>query len=287
MRAALPNSFMDVSGPAVASPRRSAGKLSVASPLNVAVTSEATDSCSALEALARIAGGIPQLNLESQAKATKGKAGTAGAQGPVRQTTAGTGLRVGVSGAGLTTTSEFMDVTGGESAATNSVSPDRCRALCRNGESEPSVTAAWPSGESSSCGGVESRHAGESPLGDASLRSGPNRSNDQEGAGIASGPRDSITNPPLPADTAASSPEPNAPGFDAAVTLSKLADDLSDFVAEINASLHCDPLPSFLTEPFLEYAADSLVISKNASTSRMRAPSMIQFSSASTNIATA
>jgi len=48
---------------------------------------------------------------ESRAKATKGKAGQAGVTGPVRRSTAGTGLRVGVSGAGLTATSEFMDVT--------------------------------------------------------------------------------------------------------------------------------------------------------------------------------
>jgi hypothetical protein len=49
---------------------------------------------------------------ESRAKATKGKAGTAGVTGPVRRSTTGTGLRVGVSGAGLTATSEFMDATG-------------------------------------------------------------------------------------------------------------------------------------------------------------------------------
>ena len=53
---------------------------------------------------------------ESRAKATKGKAGMAGVTGPVRRSTAGTGLRVGVSSAGLTATSEFMDVTAGETA---------------------------------------------------------------------------------------------------------------------------------------------------------------------------
>lgn len=50
--------------------------------------------------------------IESRAKATRGKAGTAGVTGPVRRSTAGTGLRVGVSGAGLTATSEFMHATG-------------------------------------------------------------------------------------------------------------------------------------------------------------------------------
>jgi hypothetical protein len=54
--------------------------------------------------------------IPSQAKATKGKAGTAGAPGTVRRSTAGTGLRVGESGAVLTATSEFMDATAGETA---------------------------------------------------------------------------------------------------------------------------------------------------------------------------
>lgn len=55
---------------------------------------------------------------ESQAKATKGKAGTAGAPvtGPVRRSTAGIGLRVGEAGADQPATSEHMDVTAGETA---------------------------------------------------------------------------------------------------------------------------------------------------------------------------
>lgn len=53
---------------------------------------------------------------ESQANATDGKAGMAGVTGPVRRSTAGTGLQVGESGAALTATSEFMDVTAGETA---------------------------------------------------------------------------------------------------------------------------------------------------------------------------
>ncbi|CEG08759.1 hypothetical protein BN961_02177 [Afipia felis] len=54
---------------------------------------------------------------QSQAKATEGKAGMAGVSiGPVRRSTAGTGLQVGESGADLTATSEHMDVTAGETA---------------------------------------------------------------------------------------------------------------------------------------------------------------------------
>jgi hypothetical protein len=45
------------------------------------------------------------------AKATKGKAGTAGVNGPVRRSTAGTGLRVGEADAVRPATSEVMDVT--------------------------------------------------------------------------------------------------------------------------------------------------------------------------------
>jgi len=45
------------------------------------------------------------------AKATKGKAGTAGVNGPVRRSTAGTGLRVGEASADLPATSEIMDAT--------------------------------------------------------------------------------------------------------------------------------------------------------------------------------
>lgn len=52
----------------------------------------------------------------SRAKATEGKAGMAGVTGPVRRSTAGTGLRVGEAGADQPATSEFMDVTAGETA---------------------------------------------------------------------------------------------------------------------------------------------------------------------------
>jgi len=55
-------------------------------------------------------------HLESLAKATRGNAGMAGVTGPVRRSTAGTGLRVGEASADLPTTSEFMDVTAGETA---------------------------------------------------------------------------------------------------------------------------------------------------------------------------
>ena len=51
------------------------------------------------------------------AKATKGKAGTAVVTGHVRRSTTGTGLRVGEAVAVRPATSEFMDATGGESAA--------------------------------------------------------------------------------------------------------------------------------------------------------------------------
>lgn len=54
--------------------------------------------------------------IESRAKATKGKAGTAVVTGHVRRSTAGTGLRVGEAGAAQSATSEFMDVTAGETA---------------------------------------------------------------------------------------------------------------------------------------------------------------------------
>ncbi len=56
----------------------------------------------------------------SRAKATEGKAGMAGVTGPVRGSTAGTGLRVGVADAVQPATSEFMDVTAGRVPATNS-----------------------------------------------------------------------------------------------------------------------------------------------------------------------
>lgn len=48
---------------------------------------------------------------ESQAKATEGKAGMAGVNGPVRRSTAGTGLRVGEASADLPATDEVMAVT--------------------------------------------------------------------------------------------------------------------------------------------------------------------------------
>ena len=50
------------------------------------------------------------------AKATKGKAGTAGVKGPVRRSTTGTGLRVGETVAVQPATSATMDVTAGETA---------------------------------------------------------------------------------------------------------------------------------------------------------------------------
>lgn len=51
------------------------------------------------------------------AKATEGKAGMAGASiGPVRRSTAGSGLRVGEASADLPATSEHMDATAGETA---------------------------------------------------------------------------------------------------------------------------------------------------------------------------
>ena len=50
------------------------------------------------------------------AKATKGKTGTAGAKGPVRRSPTGTGLRVGEAVAVRPATSEIMDATAGETA---------------------------------------------------------------------------------------------------------------------------------------------------------------------------
>jgi len=57
-------------------------------------------------------GGSPATSDESLAKATRGKAGTAGVTGPVRRSTAGTGLRVGEAVAVQPATSEIMDATG-------------------------------------------------------------------------------------------------------------------------------------------------------------------------------
>lgn len=53
---------------------------------------------------------------KSRAKATRGKTGTAGVNGPVRRSTTGSGLLVGVASADLPATSEHMDVTAGETA---------------------------------------------------------------------------------------------------------------------------------------------------------------------------
>lgn len=62
--------------------------------------------------------------IESQAKATEGKAGMAGGvEAPVRGSTAGTGLRVGEASADLPATSEFMDVTAGETAPNSPAMP--------------------------------------------------------------------------------------------------------------------------------------------------------------------
>ncbi|EKS29307.1 hypothetical protein [Afipia felis] len=58
---------------------------------------------------------------QSQAKATKGKAGMAGVTDTVRRSTAGTGLRVGEAGVVQPATSEIMDVTAGETAPTPAV----------------------------------------------------------------------------------------------------------------------------------------------------------------------
>lgn len=57
-------------------------------------------------------GGSPAVSVQSRAKATRGKAGTAVVTGHVRRSTAGTGLRVGEAIAVWPATSEFMDVTG-------------------------------------------------------------------------------------------------------------------------------------------------------------------------------
>lgn len=60
---------------------------------------------------------------ESHAKATEGKAGTAGVDDPVRRSTAGTGLQVGEASADLPATSEIMDVTAGETAPISAPMP--------------------------------------------------------------------------------------------------------------------------------------------------------------------
>ena len=63
---------------------------------------------------------LREARFQSQAKATKGKAGTAGVTGAVRRSTAGTGLRVGEAVAVQPATSEITDVTSRERPATNS-----------------------------------------------------------------------------------------------------------------------------------------------------------------------
>lgn len=95
--------------------------------------------------------------LESQAKATEGKAGMAGGESPVRRSTAGTGLRVGAADAVQPATSEIMDVTAGETAPNSeaagkrpvpSVSGDPHREQQRDttgvtaGETAPSLSEA-------------------------------------------------------------------------------------------------------------------------------------------------
>lgn len=64
-----------------------------------------------------IAPDMSRADILSQAKATEGKAGMAGVgSDPVRESTAGTGLRVGEADADQPATSELMDVTAGETA---------------------------------------------------------------------------------------------------------------------------------------------------------------------------
>ncbi len=60
----------------------------------------------------------------SRAKATRGKTGTAAGKPSVRRSTAGTGLRVGEAIAVWPATSEFMDVTAGETALIQLCLPD-------------------------------------------------------------------------------------------------------------------------------------------------------------------
>lgn len=67
----------------------------------------------------RLGGDASGPDTESQAKATKGKPGMAEGEALVRSTTAGTVLQVGAADAVQPATSEIMDATGGESAATN------------------------------------------------------------------------------------------------------------------------------------------------------------------------
>ena len=78
--------------------------------------------------------------------------------------------------------------------ASNSVSPDARNSLCPRGESEPSVTLVWASGESKSCGGAESRSA---PIGPQA--SAQRRSKELIGeAGVAPGPQEAICIDPSP-----------------------------------------------------------------------------------------
>lgn len=172
------------------------------------VTAAAASSAPSPEAAA--------VTTQSRAKATEGKAGMAGGTPTVRQTTAGTGLRVGVSGAVLTATSEFMDVTAGRDRQPISSSGDGL------GIHEPgSIT--WgdreampaPSGRARdraecpavtgdrSCGDHESRvvavpleiptqrsGASRDPLDDGSVKVGPHR---EDAAGVAPGPQEALS----------------------------------------------------------------------------------------------
>jgi hypothetical protein len=81
------------------------------------------------------------VTVQSRAKATEGKAGMAGGTPTVRQTTAGTGLRVGAASAVLPATSEFMDATAGETAPNSQVRTCSTDAANRGQSRHEAVTA--------------------------------------------------------------------------------------------------------------------------------------------------
>ncbi len=152
-------------------------------------------------------GGSPAISLESQAKATRGKPGMAGAEGAVRQNNRREGLRVGEPtrigrlswpALGRTSNVSELGVTGGESAATyfnagwsspvarlahnqeavssnltpatNSVSDGATYGSLPLGESEPSVTLVRVPSEFSSGDGLGIHQPGSNTRGFAVVR---------------------------------------------------------------------------------------------------------------------
>jgi hypothetical protein len=127
------------------------------------------------------------------AKATKGKAGTAGINGPVRRSTAGTVLRVGEAVAVRPATYEVMDVTAGRDRQPNFSSGDSPSILqpgsIRQGRARERVICSAVTGNSS-CGPTTLLATQGNCLGTIGTRAGNPLTEQGEPR-----PQDSITNP--------------------------------------------------------------------------------------------